>query len=99
MKALVRFTGHVLLAMVKGFVFTGLVAAVATLGAIYLTAPQHALTLHSINTVLAGVIVVLAGLLGAAVALIYHLTHLESARHGIQRYRARRDAPRQPARK
>ena len=94
MKTIAGFFGHILLAMVKGFIFTGVVAAVLAFGALYVTSPTHALTPSTTNTALAGVIVLLAAILGAAVALIYHLSHLDTARHAMKRYSDYRDANR-----
>jgi putative flippase GtrA len=94
MRAVFRFTGHVLWAMVKGFVFTGVVAAALCFGVLFAAAPGHHLTLD-LSAVFAIVISVLAATLGSAVALIYHLSHLEEVTQAIRR----REAQRQQARR
>jgi hypothetical protein len=94
-KTLARFVGHILLAMVKGFVFTGLAAAVLTGAALCFSSPTHTIAVHSTAVAFAATIVVLAACLGAAVALIYHLSHLDTARHAAQRYSAYRAKQRQ----
>ena len=40
-------------------------------------------------------IALLAGILGAAVALIYHLSHLDSVHHTVRHYAERRAAQRE----
>jgi hypothetical protein len=72
----------------------GIAAAVLAFGALYLTSPTHALTPKATDAALAGTIVLLAAILGAAVALIYHLSHLDTARHAMKRLGAYRDAQR-----
>ena len=97
MKAVFQFVGHVLWAMVKGFVFTGIAAAIICFGALFATAPGHHLTLD-VSAVFAAVISALAAILGAAVALIYHLSHIEEVSHAVKRYSASREAQRQQPR-
>jgi hypothetical protein len=79
--------------MVKGFVFTGIVAAGISLVALMVASPSHQLTL-GLSAGFAATATVLAALLGAAVALIYHLSHLGDVRHAIQRSSASRATPR-----
>jgi putative exporter of polyketide antibiotics len=83
------FVGHLVGAMLKGFFFTGMAAAIVCAVALVLTEPNHQVT---VNTSLAFclAIALLAGMLGAAVALIYHLSHLHTLRHAAQRYSERR---------
>jgi hypothetical protein len=92
-----QFVAHVFWAMVKGFVFTGIVAAILCFGALFATAPGHHLT-WDVSAVFALVIAGLAAILGAAVALIYHLSHIEEITHALQRRAANREAQRQPSR-
>jgi hypothetical protein len=93
MRAVFRFTGHVLWAMVKGFVFTGVVAALICAAVLYTASPGHHLALD-LTAVFALVISVLAGILGSAVALIYHLSHLEEVTQAIKRREAHREQAR-----
>ena len=90
------FVGHLVGAMLKGFFCTGMTAALACAVALYLTEPQRQLTMA---TALAFglAIALLAGMLGAAVALIYQLSHLDTLRHAARQYSDRR-AGRAPAR-
>jgi hypothetical protein len=94
MRAVLRFTGHVLWAMVKGFVFTGVVAALICAAVLFTASPTHHLTLD-LSAVFAIVISVLAVTLGATVALIYHLSHLEEVTQAIRH----REAQSQQARR
>ena len=94
MRAIFRFTGHVLWAMVKGFVFTGIVAAIIAFGVLFAATPSHHLTMD-VSAVFAIAIAVLAAILGSSVALIYHLSHLEEVTQAIRR----REAQRQQARR
>jgi hypothetical protein len=93
MKGLIGFTGHLFGAMLKGFFFTGMVAAVLCAVALFLMEPGHRVLLDT-SAVFALVIVSLAGIIGAAVALIYHLTHLDSVHHMARRYSDMRAAER-----
>ena len=83
------FVGHLVRAMLKGFFFTGMAAALVCAVTLVLTQPQHQMTLDT-SLVFGLVIAFLAGMLGAAVALIYHLSHLHTLRHAAQRYGERR---------
>jgi hypothetical protein len=69
--------------MFKGFVFTGLAAAILCAVALFVMAPGHRVTLDT-SAAFGLVIALLAGLLGAAVALIYHLSHLDTLHHAVQ---------------
>jgi hypothetical protein len=83
------FVGHLVCAMLKGFVFTGMAATLACAVALYLAEPPHQMTL--VTALAFGLaITLLAGMLGAAVALIYHLSHLDTLHHAAQRYSERR---------
>jgi hypothetical protein len=97
MKAIFQFVGHVAMAMVKGFVFTGIVAALVTFGVLFFSSPGHHLSMD-VSALFAAVISVLAAFLGSAVALIYHLSHLEDVTHAIRTAQARREAERQRVR-
>jgi putative exporter of polyketide antibiotics len=83
------FVGHLVSAMLKGFFFTGMAAALVCAVALSLTEPNHQLTLDT-SLAFGLAIAVLAGMLGAAVALIYHLSHLHTLRHAARQYRERR---------
>jgi hypothetical protein len=89
MRQIIGFVGHLLGAMLKGFFFTGMAAAIVCAAALVLTEPNHQVTVDT-SLAFGLVIVVLAGALGAAVALIYHLSHLNTIHHAAQRYSARR---------
>ena len=89
MKAISQFIRHTLSAMVKGFAYTGIVAAIISLVALLAVSPGHHLTMD-LSAAFAAIASVLAALLGAAVALIYHLSHLGDVHHAIQRYSASR---------
>ena len=80
--------------MVKGFFFTGLVAAIACAAILYVTEPNQQPTLNT-AMVFGLAIAFLAGILGAAVALIYHLSHLDGIHHTVQHYSEMRAAQRQ----
>jgi len=88
------FAGHLVGAMLKGFFFTGMAAALVCAVALFLTEPTHQVTLDT-SLAFGLVIALLAGVLGAAVALIYHLSHLDSVHHTVQRYGEQRAARRQ----
>jgi putative exporter of polyketide antibiotics len=75
--------------MLKGFFFTGIAAAIVCAVALFLTEPSHQLTLDT-SLAFGLVIALLAGMLGAAVALIYHLSHLHTLRHAARQYSERR---------
>ena len=89
MQRLFAFVGHLVGAMLKGFFFTGMAAALVCAVALFLTEPNHQMTLDT-SMVFGLVITLLAGMLGAAVALIYHLSHLHTLRHAAQQYSERR---------
>jgi putative exporter of polyketide antibiotics len=89
MRRFFGFVGHLVGAMLKGFFFTGLAAAVACAVALYLTEPQHQMTLDT-SLAFGLAIALLAGMLGAAVALIYHLSHLDTLHHAARQYSDRR---------
>ena len=88
------FVGHLVGAMLKGYFFTGMAAALACAVALFLTESNHQMTLGT-SLAFGLVIASLAGMLGAAVALIYHLSHLFTLRHAAQQYSERRSAQRQ----
>jgi putative exporter of polyketide antibiotics len=83
------FVGHLVGAMLKGFFFTGMAAALVCAVALFMTEPNHQMTVDA-SLAYGLVIALLAGMLGAAVALIYHLSHLYTLRHAAQRYSERR---------
>jgi putative exporter of polyketide antibiotics len=83
------FVGHLVSAMLKGFFFTGMAAAIVCAVALFLTEPNHQLSLDT-SMVFGLTIALLAGILGAAVALIYHLSHLDTLRHTVRHYSERR---------
>ena len=89
MRRIIGFVGHLLGAMLKGFFFTGMAAAILCAAALILTEPNHQVTVDT-SLAFGLVIVVLAGALGAAIALIYHLSHLNALHRAAQRYSARR---------
>jgi hypothetical protein len=94
---MLAFIAHLFWAMLKGFFFTGLVAAVICAVVLFITEPNHQISVDT-TMVFSLVIALLAGVLGAAVALIYHLSHLDSVHHTAQRYSEQRAARRQQAR-
>jgi len=94
MQGIFSFIRHLFGAMLKGFFFTGLVAAVLCAVVLFVTEPNHLLTLDT-AAIFSLVIAFLAGVLGAAVALIYHLSHLDSIHHTVQHYSEMRAAQRQ----
>jgi hypothetical protein len=89
MKNILSFIKRVVAAMVKGFVYTGLAAAILCAVVLFVMAPGHQVTLDT-SAAFALVIALLAGTLGAAVALIYHLSHLDSLHHAVQHLSAQR---------
>jgi len=97
MSSILRFTTHLVGAMFKGFVFTGIAAAILCAVVLIAMAPGHHVTLDT-SAAFAIVIALLAGVLGAAVALIYHLSHLDALHHAVQYMSERRAAQRQQAR-
>jgi uncharacterized membrane protein YoaK (UPF0700 family) len=94
MGRMLAFIAHLFWAMLKGFFITGLVAAVICAVVLFITEPNHQITVDT-TLVFSLVIALLAGVLGAAVALIYHLSHLDSVHHTVQRYSETRAAQRQ----
>jgi hypothetical protein len=89
MQRIIGFVGHLVGAMLKGFFFTGVAAAIVCAVVLFLTEPHHQVTLDT-SLAFGLVIVVLAGALGAAIALIYHLSHLSAIHRAAQHYSARR---------
>jgi hypothetical protein len=89
MRRIIGFVGHLVGAMLKGFFFTGVAAAIVCAVVLFLTEPHHQVTLDT-SLAFGLVIAFLAGILGAAVALIYHLSHLDALHHAAQHYSERR---------
>jgi putative exporter of polyketide antibiotics len=89
MQRIVGFVAHLVGAMLQGFFFTGVAAAFVCAVALVLTEPHHQVTLDT-SLAFGFVIALLAGVLGAAVALIYHLSHLDTLHHAAQQYSERR---------
>ncbi len=89
MSSILSFTKHLIGAMFKGFFFTGVAAAIVCAVVLFVMAPGHQVTLDT-STAFALVIALLAGVLGAAVALIYHLSHLDGIHHAVQHMSAQR---------
>ncbi len=84
MGAIFGFIKHTLVAMFKGFVFTGVITAAICIAVLLATSPAHQLVM-GLAAVFAIVISVLAAFLGSAVALIYHLSHIQEIHHVLQR--------------
>jgi hypothetical protein len=82
--------------MFKGFLFTAIAAAILCVAALFFTEPNHSLTMD-VSAAFAIVISLLAGVLGAAVALIYHLSHLDGVHAMARRYSEMRAAERRQA--
>jgi uncharacterized membrane protein YccC len=97
MSGMLAFIKHLFGAMLKGFFYTGIAAAILCAVVLFVTEPNHQLTLD-VPAVFALVISALAAILGAAVALIYHLSHLDGIHHTVQHYSETRAAQRQQAR-
>jgi uncharacterized membrane protein YccC len=97
MRGILGFIRHLFGAMLKGFFYTGIAAAILCAVVLFVTEPNHQLTLD-VPAVFALVICGLAAILGAAVALIYHLSHLDGIHHTVQHYSETRAAQRQQAR-
>jgi hypothetical protein len=95
MQRIFGFIGHLVGALLKGFFFTGMAAALVCAVALFLTEPDHRVTSDT-SPAFGLVIAFLAGVLGAAVALIYHLSHLDSLHHAAQHYSARRSGQQHP---
>lgn len=89
MRRFFGFIGHLVGAMLKGFFFTGTAAAIVCAAVLFLTEPTHQLTVDT-SLAFGLAIALLAGMLGAAVALIYHLSHLDSLHHTVRQYGERR---------
>lgn len=85
MRRVFGFIGHLVGAMVKGFFYTAFVAALLCAAALFFAEPNHRLAVDT-STAFGLVIALLAGVVGAAVALIYHLSHLDSLHHAARRY-------------
>jgi putative exporter of polyketide antibiotics len=94
MKTVLGLIGHLVSAMLKGFFFTGVAAAIVCAVVLFLTEPNHQVTLNT-SMVFGLAIALLAGILGAAVALIYHLSHLDSLHHMVRHYGGRRATQRE----
>jgi hypothetical protein len=80
--------------MLKGFFFTGMVAALVCAVILYVTEPHHQVAFDT-AAAFTLTIAFLAGGLGAAVALTYHLALLDALHHGAQHYSEQRAAQRQ----
>ncbi len=93
MQRVFGFIGHLVGAMLKGFFFTGVAAAILCAVVLYVTEPNHRVTLDT-SMVFGMTIALLAGIIGAAVALIYHLSHLDSLHHTVRHYGEMRAAQR-----
>ncbi len=89
MRSILSFIKRLVGAMFKGFLYTGVVAAILCAVVLFVMAPDHQVTLDT-STAFAIVIALLAGALGAAVALIYHLSHLDGIHHAVQHMSAQR---------
>jgi hypothetical protein len=85
MRQVLGFVGHIFSAMLKGFFYTGLAAALVCAAALFLTAPNHQVTFDT-SMAFSLIIALLAGIVGAAVALIYHLSHLDALHHAARHY-------------
>jgi hypothetical protein len=92
---MLAFIAHLFWAMLKGFFFIGLVAAVICALVLFITEPNHQPTLDT-SMIFALVIAFLAGIVGAAVALISHLSHLDGIHHTVKHYSEMRAAWRTP---
>jgi hypothetical protein len=97
MSGMLAFIKHLFRAMLKGFIFAGVGAALVCAAILLITEPGHQVTLD-VPAVFALVICGLAAILGAAVALIYHLSHLDGIHHTVQHYSETRAAQHQQAR-
>jgi lysylphosphatidylglycerol synthetase-like protein (DUF2156 family) len=80
---ILSFIKHLFGAMVKGFLYAGIAAATLCAVVLFVMEPGHQVTLDT-SAVFALVIALLAGVLGASVALIYHLSHLDGIHHAVQ---------------
>jgi formate-dependent nitrite reductase membrane component NrfD len=94
MQRIFGFIGHLVGALLKGYFFTGMAAVLVCAVALFLTEPDHRVTSDT-SPAFGLVIAFLAGVLGA-VALIYHLSHLDSLHHAAQHYSARRSGQQHP---
>ena len=83
MRSILSFIKHLVGAMLKGFVYAGIAAAILCTVVLFVMEPGHQVTLDT-SAIFALVIALLAGVLGAAVALIYHLSHLDALHHAVQ---------------
>jgi len=100
MSSILSFIKRLVGAMVKGFVYTGIAAAIVCAIVLFVMEPGHQVTLDT-SAAFALVIALLAAMLGAAVALIYHLSHLDALHHAVQHVsemRAGRSDMRSPTR-
>lgn len=80
--AIFRWLGAIIAAMFKGFLIVGALSAV--LLAAWFLVLQHQAP-RTADYFFIGIIVVLSGALGAAVALIYRLSHIGELRHVIHK--------------
>jgi putative exporter of polyketide antibiotics len=94
MRRVLGFVGHLVSAMIKGFFFTGVAAAILCAVVLYVTEPNHHVQLDT-SLVFGMTIALLAGIIGAAMALIYHLSHLDSLHHTVRHYGEMRGAQRE----
>jgi putative exporter of polyketide antibiotics len=88
------FIGHLISAMFKGFFFTGVAAAILCAVVLFVTEPNHQVRLDT-SMIFGMTIALLAGIIGAAAALIYHLSHLDTLRHTVRHYSEMREAQRE----
>lgn len=83
MGAIGRYLGHVIIAMVKGFVMMVVVSGIICVGVVFAVTSPHRLPHNNIELALIVVIAGLSGLLGAAIALIWRLTHITELTHAV----------------
>ena len=94
MQRVFGFIGHLISAMLKGFFFAGVAAAILCAVVLFVTEPNHQVQLDT-SMIFGMTIALLAGVIGAAVALIYHLSHLDGLHHTMRHYSEMRDAQRE----
>ena len=78
--------------ILKGFFFTGVAAALVCAAVPFLTEPNYQVTVDT-SMVFSLIIALLTGIVGVALALIYHLSYRDALHHAARHYSETRTQP------
>jgi hypothetical protein len=71
--------------ILKGFFFAGVAAALVCAAVFFLTEPNYQVTVDT-SMVFSLIIALLTGIVGAALALLYHLSYLDALHYAARHY-------------